>query len=362
MAVCTLSLAFKDTPDLTMSGEDADWYDDGPYLCEISDFNTINGAIFASIFVLGFAGNVLVISVLLLGEKLKGVTSVFVVNLACSDLLFTLTLPFWAYYQLHHWLFGEYACKLVTAAYITGMYSSVILLTAITVDRFVTVVLQWPNDPARRKRFAAVSCAAAWIISGAASVNDAINVKVETQWDNLSSCEDFSQDSEVNLGYYLQVSLLFFLPLAIILFCSAVIIKTILRTSIRRTSWPVVMILCIVSVFFICWGPYNIILITKAFYQPQSCYAHQRLYDAYSVCRIIAYSHCCLNPVLYMMPRTYRKHVWKVLQCRNSKKKERDAAVGQSTTTLNNAAFAAKNATVTLTQSVFSLVEASSNR
>lgn len=329
-----------DWDNLTMSSEDTDWYDDGVYLCETSDFNAINGSIFASIFVFGFAGNVLVIAVLVLGEKLKNVLSVFVVNLAVSDLLFALTLPFWAYYQLHHWVFGEYACKLVTAAYITGMYSSVILLTAITVDRFVTVVLRWPNDPARRKRFAAVSCAAAWIISSAASVNDAIKVKVvETEWDNLSWCEDPSQDSEVNLGYYLQVSLLFFLPLAIIVFCYSVIVKTVLQASNRRTSQPVVMILCIVMVFFICWGPYNLILTLRAFYQPQNCSARLRLYNAYSVFRIIAYTHCCLNPLLYMIPRTFRKQVWKVLQCRNSKKKERDAAVGQSTTILHNAAI-----------------------
>lgn len=331
-----------------MSGEEIELYDYDALFCEISDFNTIRGAIYIFIFVFGLVGNVLVLGVLLFGEKLKNVTSVFVLNLACSDLVFTLTLPFWAYYQLHHWVFGEYACKFVTAAYIIGVYSSVILLTAITVDRFITVVLQWPNNPAMRKRFAAVTCAAAWIISGAASINDAINVKVETEWNNLSSCADSSLDSEVNLGYYLQVSLLFFLPLAIIVFCYSVIVKTILQASNRRTYRPVVMIFCIVAVFFICWGPYNIILIIKIFYRPQNCYADERLYMAYVVCHIIAYSHCCVNPLLYMIPQTFRKHVWKALCCRNSKKKERDAAVGQSTTTLHNAAIMIQNSVVIL--------------
>lgn len=333
---------------MTMSGEDADEYDVEAYFCESSDFDSISGAIYIPIFMLSLAGNVLVLRILLFGEKLKNVTSVFVLNLACSDLVFTLTLPLWAYYQLHHWVFGLYACKFATAAYIVGVYSSVILLTAITVDRFVTVVLQWPNNPARRRRFATVSCAAAWLISGAASVNDAIKVKVVTDWNNLSLCEDTSQNSEVNQGYYLQVSLLFFLPLAIIMCCYSAIIKTVLRTSNRRTHQPVIMILCIVAVFFICWGPYNIILIVKIFYQPQSCYADETLYGAYSICRIIAYSHCCMNPLLYMIPPTCRKHVWKVLCCRNLKKKEKDAADGQSNTSLHNVAFTAQNSAVLL--------------
>lgn len=326
-----------------MSGEDMDLYDDGAYLCDYSDFSAVRSAIYIFIFVFSLAGNVLVLGVLLCGEKLKHVTSVFVLNLACSDLVFTFTLPFWAYYQLHHWVFGEYACKLVTAVYIVGVYSSVILLTAITVDRFVTVVLQWPNNPARRKRFVAVSCAAAWIVSAAASVDDAVKVEVKTEW-NHTLCEDFSLDSNVNLGYYLQVSLLFFLPLTIIVFCYSVIIKTILQASNRRTYRPVVMILCIVAVFFICWGPYNLILFIRIFYQPQGCYAAERLNNAYYFCQIIAYSHCCMNPLLYMIPQTFRKHAGKVLRCR----KGRDAAVRQSTTSLQNAAFTVQNSAVIL--------------
>lgn len=333
---------------MNMSGEDADVYVDEAYFCETSDFDSISGAIYVPIFLLSLAGNVLVLSVLLCGEKLKSVTSVFLLNLACSDLVFTLTLPLWAYYHLHHWAFGEYACKFATAAYIVGVYSSVILLTAITVDRFVTVVLQWPNNPARRKRFAAVSCAAAWIISGAASVKDAVNVRVETQWNNLSSCEDPSGRFEVNLGHSLHASLLFFLPLAIIIFCYSVIIKTVLQASNRRAHQPVIMILCIVAAFFICWGPYNIILIVNILYQPQSCSATETLYGAYSVCRIIAYSHCCMNPLLYMIPPTFRKHMLKVLCRGNLRTTERDAAAGQSNTSLHNVAFTAQNSAVIL--------------
>lgn len=348
LSAISLSLSYKKIPDNAMSDEDTDFINDDAYFCDISDLEAISGAIFILIFVFSVTGNVLILAILVLGEKLKNITSLFILNLACSDLVFTLTLPFWAYYQLHHWVFGEYACKILTAAYIVGVNSSVILLTALTVDRFVTVVLQWPNDPSRRKRFAVASCTAAWLISAAASVNDAIAVKVETQWNNLSSCEDTSQESQVNLGYYLHVSLLFFLPFTIIVFCYSLILKTVLRASKKRTYFTVVMILCIVAAFFICWGPYNILLIIKIFYKPQTCYAEETLYVAYSICRIIAYSHCCMNPLLYMIPKTSRKHIWSILCCRNSKKKERENVAGQSTTSVHNVAFTVQNSVVFL--------------
>lgn len=347
------------TPNSTMIEDDANYYPSDVYICEQFNLDSISGAIYIVIFVFSITGNALVLGILLFGEKLKTVTSLFILNLTCSDLVFTFTLPFWAYYYLHHWVFGEYACKLVTAAYIIGVYSSVILLTAITVDRFNTVVLQWPSNPVRRKKFAVASCMAAWIISTAASVNDAVNVKVDTYW-NFTSCVDASPDSEVNVGYYLHVSLLFFLPFTIIVFCYSVILKNVLRPSIRGTYWTVVMILCIVAAFFICWGPYNILLIFKMFYVPQTCDAEKTLYVIYSACRILAYSHCCMNPLIYVIPKSSRKVIWSLLRCRNSNKDAvatatATAAVaaataaaddGQSTTVVHNVAFTVQNSAV----------------
>lgn len=330
---------FKKTSDNAMSNEDNYSSYDEALFCDISNFETITGAIYIFIFVVSITGNFLVLGVILFSKKLRNLTGLYVLNLACSDLVFTLTLPFYAYYQIHHWVFGEYACKLVTAAYFIGVDSSVILLTAITVDRFITVVLHWPQDPARRKRFVVTSCAAAWIISAAGSVYDAMKVKVETKW-NLTSCEDLSVDSEVNAGYYLHVSLLFFLPFTIIVVCYSLILKTVLRAYNRRTQ-TVVMILSIVAFFFICWGPYNILLLTKIFYEPHDCYSEEKMYVAYSIFRVIAYSHCCVNPLLYIIPRTVRKQILNIFCTRISGNNER--AARQNTTTMYKVAFTVQN-------------------
>lgn len=273
------------------------------YICnETFDFETISGAFFILIFIFSVTGNVLLLCVLIIYENLKNVTNLFVLNLACSDLVFTFTLPFWAVYHLHHWVFGDFACKFMTAAYIVGLYSSVILLTAMTVDRFVTVVLHnWPNKPVRRQRCAMAACAAAWTISIAASVSDAIQMKVEIQWNDLYSCEGPSDGPNVYLGYYLQVSLLFFLPFAIIVFCYCAILKTVLQASNRKRHRTVVVVLCIVTAFFLCWGPYNILLLIQSLHEPEGCDEQKHWDIACSICHILAFSHCCMNPLLYML-------------------------------------------------------------
>ncbi|XP_038573637.1 chemokine XC receptor 1-like [Micropterus salmoides] len=307
------------------------------YFCpDISDFTTISGAFFILIFIFSVTGNILLLCVLVLYEKLKNVTNLFVLNLAFSDIIFTVTLPFWAVQSLHHWVFGDFACKFMTAAYFVGSYSSVILLTAMTVDRFITVVLHiWPSKPVRRQMCAMAACAAAWTISIAASISDAIKVK-ETNSHKGYVCDSPFDDSDVKLGYYLQVSLLFFLPFVIIVFCYSAILKTVFQASNRKRHRTVIVVLCIVTAFFICWGPYNILLFIESIYKPKGCNALERFEIAFSICRILAFSHCCMNPLLYMLSQKLRRHLLQLLHCDCPQRKSRERSTGQSTFELKN--------------------------
>ncbi|KAM3604036.1 uncharacterized protein V6R79_005590 [Siganus canaliculatus] len=316
------------------------------FFCEeTSNIATISGTIFILIFVLSVTGNVLLLCVLFKFENLKNVTNLFILNLAVSDLIFTITLPFWAVYYLHHWIFGDVACKFLTAAYIVGLYSSVILLTAMTVDRFVAVVLHSkPSHPVKRQRCAVAACVTAWVISIGASVSDAVKVKVESHWNGVQTCGFLADDSSEDLGYFLQVSLLFILPFVIIVFCYSAILKTALhlQTSCRKKHQTVVVVLCIVIAFFICWGPYHVLLFMKLFYKPAGCDESERFYIAHEICQILAYSHCCMNPFLYMISQKMRKHLLQLLRC--GKKKEKVVAQG---TSVQQVAFIVQNSAIT---------------
>ncbi|KAI3374282.1 hypothetical protein L3Q82_006133 [Scortum barcoo] len=312
---------------------------------ETFDSDTLSSAFYSLIFIFSVTGNVLLLCVLITYENLKNVTNLFVLNLACSDLVFTFTLPFWAVYNLHHWIFGDFACKFMVAAYFVGVYCSVILLTAMTVDRFTTVVLHnWPNKPVWRQRCAMAACAAAWVISIAASMRDAIQVKVEIQWNGQYMCDALSNGPDANQGYYLQVSLLFFLPFVIIVFCYSAILKTVLQTSYRRSVRTVVVVLCIVTAFFLCWGPYNILMIILSLHED----CDESWFSAFYICRILAFSHCCMNPLLYMLSQKLRRHLLQLLHCKNACRKNRERGTGHSTSVLHNVAFTAQTSAVTM--------------
>ncbi|XP_033993714.1 chemokine XC receptor 1-like [Trematomus bernacchii] len=294
------------------------------------------------IFILSIIGNFLLLYVLFLYENLKNVTNLFVLNLACSDLMITVTLPFWAVYQLQDWVFGDFACTFVIVTKIVGLYSSVILLTAMTVDRFITVVLHnMPINKVRRQRFAALSCAAAWIISISVSIHVATRVTVK-DWGGRSMCL-----SNVDFAFNLAVSLLFFFLLSIIVFCYSAIIKIVLQASNRRKRRTVVVVLCIVAAFIICWVPYNIFFIIRSFYKPKNCYALKREIIAFIICNVLAYSHCCMNPILYMLSEKWRKHLLDLFSCKKVRRvRDRKRTTGSSVK--QNVAFKAQSSAVVL--------------
>ncbi|KAF7222275.1 chemokine XC receptor 1 [Nothobranchius furzeri] len=284
-----------------------DGTDGAALICSLVDLSAITGYIFIFITIISTIENILLIVVLISYKRQKFIPKMFFLNLACSDLIFTATLPFWATYHLHHWVFGDFLCKFVAAFYFIGLYSSIMIVTAMTVDRFFTVVLnKFLNDDLRKRRCAVGACVAAWVIGIAASVYDANKIGVE---DDVY-CEESSSDG---YGYSIQLSLLFLLPLIIIIVCHSAIIKTVLQATIRQRHRVVSVVFCIVAANFICWGPYNVVLFIYSLSKPSSCEAEERLAIAYSICRFLGVSHCCLNPLLCLLSENLRKHVLTLL-------------------------------------------------
>ncbi|XP_047444480.1 chemokine XC receptor 1-like [Mugil cephalus] len=319
------------------------------YLCDYSDFSTVSGAFFILIFIISATANCVLLCVVFLYENLKNVTNMFVLNLACSDLVFTVTLPFWGVYHLHHWVFGDFLCKFITAAYFLSLYSSVILLTAMTVDRFVAVVLHnYPSNRVTRKRCLIGACVGAWVISVGASLSDGISTQVE-YWDDIYLCEAHSDGSDTDVAYYLQASLLFFLPFAIIIVCYSSILKTVVQASNRKRYRTVVVVLCIVAVFFICWGPYSFLLLIKRLYKPNDCEAKERLDVAYQICRLFAFSHCFMNPLLYMLSGKMRRHLLHLLHLKRKWGTHAERSTGHSTG-FQDVLYTAQTSAVTFTQ------------
>lgn len=129
-------------------------------------------AIFSVVSVLGTVANTLAVCVL--GQASASRTTVantFMLNLCVSDLLFLLSLPFWAvYYALgYSWPFGRITCKLCDALLNFNLYASIFFITCMSVDRYLAIVHPLRFQNSRNPRRARLVCVLVWLLACACS-------------------------------------------------------------------------------------------------------------------------------------------------------------------------------------------------
>ncbi|XP_064201592.1 chemokine XC receptor 1-like [Anguilla rostrata] len=303
---------------------------------------TFSSVLYTLIFILSLVGNSFLLWALLVREDLRKTTTLFLLQLAVSDLLVTLTLPFWAVYHLHHWVFSTPGCHLLVFLFFLGFYGYMAFLAAVTVDRYLAVVHAVLMRRLQSRLCVALFSASLWLVCVAASVPEAgcrsarraqavrlifcmvlgifacwapYNVVLILGALQLLGCPGLTgPEAKESLAYayyvchalaychcflnpalhvfgserfrsYLSVGLLFLLPLAVVVYCYA-----------RHRT--VTVVLCIVAAFFVCWGPYNVLLVLEAMYGTggTDCDSRVRMDLALACTRVLAYCHCCFNP------------------------------------------------------------------
>ncbi|XP_043575371.1 C-C chemokine receptor type 3-like [Chiloscyllium plagiosum] len=298
------------------------------YLCENHEPNafgaTLTPVLFSLTFIISLAGNALVLWVLVRYERLKTVTDIFILNLVTSNLLFTFSLPFWAVDHTRGWIFGKVMCKIMSSIFFIGYYSGIMLLTLMTIDRYFIVVHPLPAVRIRKVSYAIAASSVVWGISMAATVPEMIFSDIVGHEENRLYCiSDYPPESAQILellGYYLQNILFFFIPFVVIVFCYWRILNTVIRCKAKKKHKTVKLILWIVVVFFVCWTPYNVVillfsLVTLKVPAFETCEMNIHLTYMFYISRDLAYCHCCLNPFFYAFVGTkFRNHLTLILR------------------------------------------------
>ncbi len=98
--------------------------------------------IYVVIFITGVTGNFLVIYVVLCRRGMRTTTNLFILNLACSDLILCLLAgpitPASVFTQ--SWIFGEVLCRLAPMALSLSVFVSSFTCAAIAVNRYLSLI------------------------------------------------------------------------------------------------------------------------------------------------------------------------------------------------------------------------------
>ncbi|XP_041092250.1 C5a anaphylatoxin chemotactic receptor 1-like isoform X2 [Polyodon spathula] len=281
--------------------------------------------VYSLIFLLGVPGNAVVVWVT--GFKMKrSVNTVWILNLACADLLCCLSLPLMISWvaEDHHWSFGALACKLIPGIILLNMFCSIFLLAVISADRCLLVAAPVWCQNRRRPAVAGWVCAGVWGLSLLVTapffahrkeVTDVLSSKILCNPDYSSLNED-AKAAELGIAVY-RFIIGFLAPFAVITGCHVFILSRVSggqRASWRKSQKTRRVICAVVLTFFICWLPYNILGFIQALtpsYSP--LVPHILTADLFCVC--LAYLNSCLNPLLFAcVGQDFKNHVRKSLK------------------------------------------------
>ncbi|KAG8521596.1 Chemokine XC receptor 1 [Galemys pyrenaicus] len=291
-------------------------YDPNSILCEHDYFNVATSTItilYTLVCFLSLLGNSLVLWILVKYESLESLTNVFILNLCLSDLLFSFTLPFLISDYYKNTVLADFICKLNSMVFSIGLYSSIFFLTIMTVHRYESIVNPLSSLRVHTLKFRVVVVAVVWTISIVSAIPDALFHKAFPD-----GCR-YSEERWFRFSVY-QHNILFLLSMAFVVFCYVEILKTLLHSRSKRRHRTVRLIFTIVVAYFLSWAPYNLILFLQTLSDLEvmrNCHIIKHLYYALIICRPIAFSHCCFNPVLYVFVGIkFRRHLKSLLrQC-----------------------------------------------
>uniref|UniRef100_UPI0037E799BE chemerin-like receptor 1 n=1 Tax=Semicossyphus pulcher TaxID=241346 RepID=UPI0037E799BE len=312
--------------------------------------------IYCLAFVLGVLGNGAVIWVT--GFKMKKtVNTVWFLNLAVADFLFTASLPLTVTKLAldFHWPFGKFMCKLNSAISSLNIFASVYILVVISVDRCVSVV--WPIWAQNYRSVRKASCVSlgVWVLALIFSSPDLVfrdtgpsddNVTINC-FDNYILSDDYDESMNELLMFRFKAMFItrlllgFVVPFTVIVSCYAVIIHRLRRnrTLARKLRRSVKIIAVVITAFFLCWAPYHIFnLIELAYFMTYSPTLLIVITIGIPITTGLAFINSCLNPLLYVfMGQGFRVTFYKsILNVMEAAFKEEVSRSYTDTSTMKN--------------------------
>lgn len=278
----------------------------------------ISVVIYIVSFVLGLVGNGTVIWVMTFKSK-KTINNIWLLNLAIADFVFLFFLPLYIDYILRdfHWDFGVAMCKFNSFVSAMNMYASVLFLTVLSIDRYVSVVhIGWSQRYRTRKKAWAV-CGCVWLVAAAMSCPALIFRDTMHLGDKVICFNNFhSQDGHTAAMRHI-ITVTFRTIVGFLLPFTAICVTGILLTIKAKQSGGLVhtssfsrMVSAVILAFFLCWTPFHTLSLMELSIH-SSLHLHDLLRAGFPLAISLGFFNSCINPLLYVLLGKKVRHILK---------------------------------------------------
>ncbi|KAM8972528.1 lysophosphatidic acid receptor 4-like [Pelodytes ibericus] len=268
--------------------------------CPVVGTPTIFISGYSIILFLGLILNVAALYCFFRLPQLRSPTTVYMKNLAFSDLLLVCTLPLRIYsYMDTSKHLPQWLCMATGTMLLLNMYGSIFFLACISLDRCLAVCF-----PLRSKRFrqrAPWVCAGVWCINiVACSMAYIMTLRIGTNETGNSSCLAGEPPVVRMIGPTVG-SLVsgFLIPLGIMSLSSWALLRAVGRSQLVQTGMVnkekiVHMLTANLTIFLLCFLPYHAILLLYQLPKADLC-----LNEYYKITLLIACCNAVLDPLAY---------------------------------------------------------------
>ncbi|XP_016418716.1 proteinase-activated receptor 3 [Sinocyclocheilus rhinocerous] len=262
---------------------------------------------------IGIPSNVFLLACLSRRKNLSSCILYF--SLAVSDLLLLLSLTLRVHYHLsnNNWIFGELACKMVTACFYGNIYCSIHAHMCISVMRYLAVVHPFLYRTMLKTYYAIFTSLSIWMVFAIAMTPEfLVQQSYRVLGQEQVTCHDIQSYEKASnralIPYRLSLICLgFILPSLVITFVYGSIIYHLKRSSHDWKQYMKASTL-VFGLFLVCFAPCNALL----FAHYVKLYTQQQydLYYYYRAAVCLCSFHSCLDPFLsYLLTKTSTSQV-----------------------------------------------------
>nr|ANS71066.1 KISS1 [Tor putitora] len=283
---------------------------------------------FALIILVGLFGNSLVIYVISKHRQMRTATHFYIANLASTDIMFLVCcVPHTAtLYPLPGWIFGDFMCKFLAYLQQVTVQATCITLTAMSGDRCYVTVYPLKSLHHRTPKDAMIVSICIWIGSFILSIPILPYQKIQKGYwygPRTYCIEQFPSETHEKAFILYQFLAVYLLPLLTICLCYSLMLKRVGRPVVEPTdnnyqvqllsertiairSKISQMVVVIVVLFTICWGPIQIFVLFQSFYPNfKANYATYKI-KTWANCK--SYANSSITPIVYgFMGASFRK-------------------------------------------------------
>uniref|UniRef100_A0A452V142 C-X-C chemokine receptor type 2 n=1 Tax=Ursus maritimus TaxID=29073 RepID=A0A452V142_URSMA len=250
-----------------------------PESLEINKYVVV--VIYALVFILNMLGNSLVILVVLHSRLSQSVT------------------------DAKGWIFGTALCKVVSLLKEVNFYSSILLLACISMDRYLAIV-HATRTLTQKRHWVKFICLGIWALSLILSLPIFVFRRAINPPYSSPVCYEDMGANTTKLRIVMRAlpqTFGFLLPLAVMLFCYGLTLRTLFEAHMGQKHRAMRVIFAVVLVFLLCWLPYNLVLVADTLMRlrviQETCERRNDIGRALDATEILGFLHSCLNPFIY---------------------------------------------------------------